>query len=121
MFKIVSTLIYLGSIVALLVVGTLVSSVLGVYPASHIASFGPVVPAVSQAHAGWLPAAPFISWAIAAVSVVAGVLLWRAKQSGPPKLEIALLIGALNYFLALFFTTSLLVAYFYLPKVANAG
>lgn len=121
MFKLVAILVYLGSIIAVLVSGGLVSSLLALYPLSHLSSFGPVVPAISQTHAAWLPAVPMVSWAIAAVSVVAGAFLWRSQRAVADKLQIALLIGALNYFLALFFTTTLLVAYFYLPKVANAA
>lgn len=121
MFKIVAILIYVSSIIAVLVTGGLISSVLTLYPLSHLSSFGPVIPAISQTHAAWLPAVPIVSWAVAVVSVVAGGLLWRSRQTAAGKLQVALLIGALNYFLALFFTTALLVAYFYLPKVANAA
>ena len=121
MFKLATILVYLGSIIAVLVTGGLVSSVLALYPVSHLSSFGPAVPAISQMHAAWLPAAPMVSWAIAAVSAVAGGFLWRSQRTANGKFQAALLIGALNYFLALFFTTTLLVAYFYLPKVANAA
>ena len=121
MFKVIAILVFLSSVVALVVTGGLVSSVLTLYPVAHISSFGSVVPAISQAHATWLPAVPMVTWALAAASAVAGVLLWRGRQAGPGKVQVALLIGALNYFLALFFTTTLLVAYFYLPKVANAA
>src|SRR5690606_3276269 len=107
MFKIAAILIYLSSILAVLVVGGLVSSILALYPLSHISSFGPVVPAISKTHAAWLPAVPTVSWAVAAVGVVAGGLLWRSRQPAVGKLQVALLIGALNYFLALFFTTTL--------------
>ena len=121
MFKVVAIVVYLSSIIAVLVAGGFVSSVLALYPVSHLGSFGPVVPAISQTHAAWLPAAPMATWAIAVVSVVAGFLLWRSRQAAAGKLQVALLIGALNYFLAFFITTTLLVAYFYLPKVANAA
>lgn len=121
MFRLVAILVYLGSIIAVLVTGGLISSVLALYPVSHLSSFGPVVPAISQTHAAWLTAAPMMGWAVAAVSVVAGGLLWRSQRAVAGKLQVALLIGALNYFFALFFTTTLLVAYFYLPKVANAA
>ena len=121
MFKVIAVLIYLSSIVALFVTGGFVSSMLALYPTSHISSFGPVVPAVAQTHAAWLPAVPAIAWGIAAVSAALGLFLWRSRQLGHGKLQAALTIGALNYFFALFFTTTLLVAYFYLPKVANAA
>jgi hypothetical protein len=121
MFKFIAILIYLSSIMAVLVTGGLVSSVLALYPVSHLSSFGPVFPTIAQTHAAWLPAVPMISWAIAAVSVVTGGFLWRSQRAAAGKLQVALLIGALNYFAALFFTTTLLVAYFYLPKVANAA
>jgi membrane protein implicated in regulation of membrane protease activity len=121
MFKALAILVFLSSIVALLVTGGLVSAILALYPAAHLSSFGPVAPAISLTHAAWLPAVQMMTWAVSAASAVAGVLLWRGRQSAPGKLQTALLIGALNYFLSLFFTTTLLVAYFYLPKVANAA
>jgi hypothetical protein len=121
MFRTIAILVFLSSIIALLVAGGLVSAILVLYPAPHLSSFGPVVPAISQTHAAWLPAVKMMSWAASAVSAVAGVLLWRGRQAAPSKLQVALLIGALNNFLALFFMTTLLVAYFYLPKVANAA
>ncbi|WFC40550.1 hypothetical protein [Pseudoxanthomonas sp. SE1] len=121
MFKFISILIYVGSILAVLVTGGLVSSVLALYPPTHLASFGPVVPAISKIHAAWLPAVQSATWAIAAVSAVIGLLVWRSRQPADGKLKAAVVIGAINYFLAMFFTTTLLVAYFYLPKVANAA
>jgi hypothetical protein len=121
MFKVIAILIYLASIIAVLVTGGLVSSVLALYPASHLSSFGPVVPAISQTHAAWLPVVPTASLVIAAVSVAVGIFLRRSRHTPAGKLQAALVIGALNYFLAMFFTTTLLVAYFYLPKVANAA
>ena len=120
MSKVVALVIYLGSIIALLVTGGLVSSILALYPLSHLGSFGPVVPAISQTHAAWLPASPILSWAIAAAGLIAGFVVWRSRWAAADKFQAALAIGALNYFFALFFTTTLLVAYFYLPKVANA-
>ena len=121
MFKAIAILVFLSSVIALLLTGGLVSAVLTLYPTTHLSSFGPVVPAISQTHAAWLPAVQMVTWAVAAASVVAGMLLWRGRQAAPGKHQVALLIGALNYFLALFFTITLLVTYFYLPKVANAA
>ncbi|MDH5831253.1 hypothetical protein QFW80_12085 [Luteimonas sp. M1R5S18] len=121
MFKAIAILVFLSSIIALLVTGGLVSAIIALYPVAHLSSFGPVVPVISQTHAAWLPAVQMVSWAASAASAAAGVLLWRGRQAAPSKLQAALLIGALNYFLALFFTTTLLVTHFYLPKVANAA
>jgi len=121
MFKFIAILIYIASIIAVLVIGGLVSSVLALYPVTHLSLFGPVVPVIAQTHAGWLPAVQPVTWVVATASVVAGLLMWRARQPVDGKLKAALVIGAVNYFLALFFTTTLLVAYFYLPKVANAA
>ena len=121
MFKIIAIVIFLSSIIALLVAGGLVSAVLALHPVSHLNSFGPVVPAISQAHAVWLPAVPMVTWAVVAASAVAGAVLWRGRQAAPGGVQVALLIASLNYFLALFFITTLLVAYFYLPMAANAA
>ena len=121
MFKVIAGLIFLSSILAVLLTGSHVAAVLALYPVTHLGSFGPVVPPISQVHAAWLPAMQMVTWAIAAASAAAGVILWRGRLTASGKLQAALVIGVINYFLALFFTTTLLVAYFYLPKVANAA
>ena len=121
MFKFIAILIFIASIIAVLLVGGLVSSVLALYPVTHLSSFGPVVPAIAQIYAGWLPAVQPITWVVAVGSVVMGILMWRARGLGDSKYKAALVIGAINYSLALFFTMMLLVAYFYLPKVANVA
>jgi hypothetical protein len=50
---------------------------------------------------------------------------WPLLVAFTPPLETRLfsaaVIAALNLFLAMFFTMALLVAYFYLPKVANGA
>jgi membrane protein implicated in regulation of membrane protease activity len=120
MFKAIAILVFLSSIVALLVTGALVSAILELYPTAHLTSFGSVAPAISQTYAAWLPAVQMVTCAASVASAVAGVLVWRGRQATPRKLQVGLLIGSLNYFLSLFFTTTLLVAYFYVPKVANA-
>ena len=121
MFKFIAILIYIASIIAVLVVGGLVSSVLELYPVTHLSSFGPAVPVIAQTYAGWLPAVQPATWVVATVSVVAGMLMWRARRPIEGKIKAALVIGVVNYFLALIFVTTLLVAYFYLPKVANVA
>jgi hypothetical protein len=121
MFKFVAIWIYIASILAVLVIGGLVSSVLALYPAAHLSSFGPVVPTIAMSHATWLPAVQPASWAIAFVSAVTGLLIWRSRPASDAKVKAALLIASVNFFLALMFATTLLVAYFYLPKVANVA
>ena len=121
MFKFIAILIYVASIIAVLVVGGLVSAVLALYPVSHLSSFGPVVPGIALTYAGWLPVAQPVTLAVAAASAVAGLLIWRIRRPVDEKLKVALVVGAFNYFLALFFTMTLVVAYFYLPKVANGA
>jgi hypothetical protein len=56
MFRAIAVLVFLVSLLVVLMTGRLVSAVLALYPASHLASFGPAVPALSKSHAMWLPA-----------------------------------------------------------------
>ncbi|MEG5104190.1 hypothetical protein [Microcoleus sp. AT13-A5] len=121
MYKFIAILIFISSIVALIATGNLVASVLAIYPPSHIGSFGPVIPGVAKAYASWLPAAPMWAYGIASASALVGLGIWRFRRPASGKLEVALVVGALNFFLSLFLTTMLVVAYFYLPKVANAA
>ncbi|AWV08822.1 hypothetical protein C9I47_3158 [Lysobacter maris] len=121
MFKLIAVLVHAGGIAAMMVAGALVPAVLALYPPTHLGSFGPIIPAISQTHANWLPLVQPVAWAIAVVSAAIGILVWRSRKTVEVKVNAALTIGALNFSLALFFTTSLLVAYFYLPKIANAA
>jgi hypothetical protein len=118
---IVSVWIYLCGLVGAAVTGGLLLQVLSVFPAHQIETYGPVVPAVSRTWSTWLPNAPMVLWFSAAVSLAAGLYLWRSSRPLDTRLFACAVIAALNLFLAMFFTTALLVAYFYLPKVANGA
>ena len=118
---IVSVWIYLCGLIAAIVTGGLLSQVLFVFPANQIEAYGPVVPAVARSWSTWLPNAPIALWASAAISVGAGIYLWRSRRPLETRQFAAVVIAALNLFLAMFFTAAVLIAYFYLPKVANGA
>jgi len=118
---IVSVWIYLCGVIGAIVTGGLLSQVLTVFPPSQMETYGPVVPAVARSFAALLPSAPAILWLSAAISALAGLYLWRSRRPLETRLFSAAVIAAVNLFLAMFFTMVLLVAYFYLPKVANVA
>jgi hypothetical protein len=119
---IVSVWIYLCGLIGAAITGGLLFQVLAAFPPNQTEAYGPVVPAVSRTWStSLLPNAPAVLWSSAAVSVVVGLYLLRSRHSLETRLFSAAIIAALNLFLALFFTAALLVAYFYLPKVANGA
>ena len=118
---IVSVWIYLCGLIGAAVTGGLLSQVLSAFPPSQVEAYGPVVPAVARTWSALLPSAPAVLWLSPAVSAAAGLYLWRSRRPLETRLFSAAVIAAINLFLAMFFTTALLVAYFYLPKVANGA
>ncbi len=118
---ILSVWIYISSLVALVTTAGLISRILAVYPQAHLSSFGPVVPAIATTHSAWLPLAPTLLALAAAFSTALGLYFWRSRRPRETKTFAVTLIAAVNYFLAFFCATTLLVAYFYLPKVANGA
>jgi hypothetical protein len=106
---------------ASIVTATLLSRVLTLYPPSHLASFGPIVPGVARAHAAWLPAAPMALGACAVASMLAGLYLLRSRRPVESRRFTAMVVAFANLFLSLLCTIALVVAYFYLPKLANGG
>ncbi len=118
---VLSVWIYISSLVALVTTAGLISNVLAVYPPAHLSSFGPVLPAVATTHSAWLPSAPTLLALAAAFSTALGLYFWRSHRPRETKTFAVTLIAAVNYFLALFCAMTLLVAYFYLPKVANGA
>lgn len=113
--------IYLCGVIAAVATGGLLSQVLSVFPADQIEAYGPVVPAVARLWSTWLPYAPAVLWIGAAASFAAGLCLWRSRRLLEERLFLAVAIATLNLFLSVFLTSALLVAYFYLPKVANGS
>ncbi|MCC8361620.1 hypothetical protein LK996_00790 [Lysobacter sp. A6] len=116
---IVAVWIYLAGLIGTLTTAAFLAGVLAQYPASHIESFGPVVPAVSRAWLGWLSRAPMLLGTCTAMSAMLGIYLWRSRRPIDTRLFAAAVIAALNLFLAMFCAVGLLLAYFYLPKIAN--
>jgi|SRR5687768_3638594 hypothetical protein len=113
--------IYLCGLIGVAVTGGVIAQVLSLYPPSQVEAYGPVVPAVALTWSAWLPNAPALLWLCAAVSAAAGIYLWRSRRPLESRLFSAVVIAALNLFLAMFCTGALLMTYFYLPKIANGA
>ena len=118
---ILSVWIYIGSLVAIITTAGFISQILAVYPQAHLSSFGPIVPGISKTHASWLSSAPTLLGVAAALSVLISLYFWRSHRPRDVKTFAVTLAAAVNYFLALFCAMTLLVAYFYLPKIANGA
>jgi hypothetical protein len=113
--------IFIGSLLAALSAGSLISHILTAYPADHFQTLGATIPAISESHARWLPHAPAVLGAAALASLIVAVYFWRSSRSREIKVFAVTFAAALNYFLALFCVMALVVAYFLLPRVANAA
>ena len=119
--KIIGVWIYLCGLFGAAITGVFLFQVMSVFPQTQLEAYGPRVPMVARAWAAWLPSTPAILWIGAVVSAAAGLYLWRSNRPLEVRLFAAAVIAALNLFLAMFFATALLVAYFYLPRVANGA
>ena len=118
---ILSVWIFVGSLAALLAAGSLISHILTAYPADHFRTFGATIPSISATHARWLPYAPSALGLSALVSLLVAIYFWRSHQPREVKVFAVAFAASLNYFLALMCVMALVVAYFLLPRVANAA
>ncbi|KQY48646.1 hypothetical protein [Lysobacter sp. Root494] len=118
---VLSVWIFVGSLAAVLSAGSLISHILTAYPADHFRTFGTTIPSISETHARWLPHAPAALGASALLSLIVAIYFWRSGRSREIKAFAVTFVAAVNYFLALFCVMALVVAYFLLPKVANAA
>ncbi|WP_369978627.1 hypothetical protein [Xanthomonas bundabergensis] len=116
---IIGVWIYLCGLFGAAITGGFLFQVMSVFPETQLEAYGLRVPMVARAWSAWLPSTPAILWIGAVTSAVAGLYLWRSSRPVEVRLFAAAVIAALNLFLAMFFATALLGAYFYLPKVAN--
>jgi len=118
---IIGVWIYLCGLFGAAITGAFLFQVMSVFSEAQLEAYGPRVPMVARAWSAWLPSTPAILWIGAVISAVAGLYLWRSSRPVEARLFTAAVIAALNLFLAVIFATALLVAYFYLPKVANGA
>jgi hypothetical protein len=116
---IIGVWIYLCGLFGAVTTGAFLFQVMSVFPDTQLEVYGPRVPMVARVWSAWLPSTPAILWVGAVISAVAGLYLWCSSRPVEARLFAAVVIAALNLFLAMLFTTALLVAYFYLPRVAN--
>jgi magnesium-transporting ATPase (P-type) len=117
---IVGVWIYLCGILGSAITAGFLSQMLRTFPASQLEAYGPRVPEVARSYAALVVGAPTVLGAVSALSVAIGIYLWRSRRPRDTRLFAAAVISALNLFLAMFFTMILLLAYFYVPKIANA-
>ena len=118
---ILSVWIYIASLIAVVTTAGFIFRVLAIYPQTHLSSFGPVVPGIAKTHASWLSSAPGALGVVAALSALVALYFWRSRRPRETKAFAVTLVAAINCFLALFCVMTLLIAYFYLPKVANGA
>lgn len=117
---IVGVWIYLCGILGSAITAGFLSQMLRTFPASQLEAYGPRVPEVARSYAALVAGAPTVLGVVSVLSAVIGIYLWRSRRPRDTRLFAAAAISALNLFLAMFFTMILLLAYFYLPKIANA-
>jgi len=76
---------------------------------------------VAALNARWLPHAPVLLFGMAAVSVLAAAGIWRSRSQVSNRPFALATLAAVNYFLSLYCSIKLLVAWFLLPRLANMG
>lgn len=121
MTRILGMVLYLTSLIAVLGTGAYIAQLIEAFPVEHLASNGPRIPAVAALNARWLPHAPVLLFGAAAVSVLATAGIWRSRSRVSNRPFALAALAAANYFLSLYCSMTLLVAWFLLPRMANMG
>lgn len=119
--KLLTVLIFLGSLAGLFSAAGIISATLSAYPPDFYRSFGPIVPVICESYAALAPLLPTLLPCVAVLSIGLGVYFWRSSKSTETKTFAVTLMSALNYFFAMFSLGIVLVAYFMLPKLANGA
>ncbi|WP_312317897.1 hypothetical protein [Stenotrophomonas sp.] len=120
MTRIIGLFLYVSSVLGLLGVAAQLSSLAALFPPSHLSTYGPRVPHISQAQAGWIPYASLVLSMTALLSILAGMWLWRFSRLTPQDKTFALAaVAALNYFIGMCVATAVLAFWFVVPKAAN--
>jgi uncharacterized membrane protein YozB (DUF420 family) len=121
MTRILGMFLYVTSLIAVLGTGAYIAQLIEAFPVEHLASNGPRIPAVAALNARWLPHAPVLLFGAAAVSVLATAGIWRSRSRVSNRPFALAALAAANYFLSLYCSMTLLVAWFLLPRMANMG
>jgi len=121
MTRILGMFLYVTSLLAVLRTGAYIAQLIQVFPVEHLANYGPRIPAVAALNARRLPHAPALLFAAAAVSALVAMGIWRLPTQVSNRPFALAALAAVNYFLSLYCCMSLLVAWFLLPRLANAA
>jgi hypothetical protein len=117
---VITALLLVGSWVSLACAYAAVSGVLRSYTATYPTTFGSHVPAFSKSAISVMSGAPVICLSSFLISAVLTMLImWRSKND-ESKLYWITVLGSVNYYLASFLTSTVLIGFFMLPKLANA-
>jgi len=111
----------IASLIMLANAATFLSLVLDAYPPSHIASFGPHVPGFSSHIARQAASYPICLAIAAALTIAVSIYCWFSAHPPVTKTYIVVFLAAANALLAAQLTMTVLIAYFLLPKLANAA
>jgi hypothetical protein len=117
----VTGLLLVGSWASLGCAYAAISGVLHAYTAAYPAILGSHVPAFTKTTISVMQSAPAICLGGILLSVLlAGLAMGRAK-SGESKLYWITVLGSINYYVAAFLTSTVLIGFFMLPKLANGA
>ena len=122
MFKTaVAIWIFVSSLAAVAASSTVLLYALDAFPAEHIESYGPHIPAFSRAYAESASSQPFVLWGVAIASVAAVAWFWRKASSKDVRNFAVATISALNFAASAFGVLNFFVAMVLLPRLANGA
>ena len=122
MFKtVVAIWIYVSSLAAIAASSTVLHYALVAFPAEHLASYGPHIPAFSKASSKSASSQPRVLWGVAVASVAAVAWFWRKASSKDTRNFAVATVSALNFAASAFGLLNLFVAMFLLPRLANGA
>jgi hypothetical protein len=113
--------IFLASLIALAAGAAMLSAALEIYAPLNGAHLGPNVPAFTEAILAGVGSYPIYMLISAIVTSLLAIYFWRSPRQIERRTFSVAVLSALNLFFACYFPMSFFVAYFVLPKAANAA
>jgi hypothetical protein len=113
-------LVLVSGLFLLIGTGFVIEATLKQYPKSHIASFGPHVPAASVSYVELLPHVPMALYSIAAASFALVLIAARRSKTAEARTLTVAIIAAFDLYFCASSLMMLVVGYFLLPSLANA-
>jgi hypothetical protein len=113
--------VFATSLAAVVIFAVHLHAAIGAFSPLDPTHYGPLVPGVTKSSIGGLPRLPMLMGAVAALTSLVALWLWRSDKAVETRTFIVASLASLNLFAVAFGPLWFLNVYFVLPKVMNAG